>query len=82
MWKLHFERVSPDSFLPVDEQIASRIGGALQRRQRLAKGANRDNLWVAYDAWIAEENLEERSLSHDSVDPLVLAKLEGSPPFV
>jgi len=81
LWKLLFERVSPDSFLPVDEQIASRIGSALQRRQRLAKGANRDNLWVAYDAWIAEENLEERSLSHDSVDPLVLAKLEGSPPF-
>ena len=81
LWKLHFERVSPESFLPVDEQIASRIGKALQRRRRLSKGASPDKLWVAFDAWIAEENLEERSLSHDSVDPLVLAKLEGSPPF-
>lgn len=81
LWKLHFERVSPDSFLPIDDQLAARIGSALHRRRRLPKTVGREKLWVAFDAWIAEENLEERSLSHDSIDPLVLAKLEGAPPF-
>jgi uncharacterized Ntn-hydrolase superfamily protein len=81
LWKLHFERVSPDSFLPIDDQLATRIGSALQSRRRLPKAAGREKLWIAFDAWIAEENLEERSISHDSIDPLVLAKLEGTPPF-
>lgn len=81
LWKLHFEKVSPDAFLTVDEEIAGRVGSALQRRRRLAKAAGREKLWTAFDAWIAEENLEERSISHDSIDPLVLAKLEGAPPF-
>lgn len=77
LWKLYFEKVAAETLLPVDEAMIERLRRALERAGRLASGADRELLWSSFDAWVGEENLEERATSHELIDPLVLAKLEA-----
>ncbi len=79
LWRLYFEKASPESLLPVDDGVYSRLRSALERTGRLPEGASTEQLWAAFDAWVSEENLEERIPSREAVDPLVLAKLEAVP---
>jgi uncharacterized Ntn-hydrolase superfamily protein len=79
LWKLYFEKASPESLLPVDDDLVARLRSALERAGRLPEGADLDELWLAFEAWVSEENLEERLASHETIDPLVLAKLEALP---
>jgi uncharacterized Ntn-hydrolase superfamily protein len=79
LWKLYFEKASSESLLPVDDALVARLRSALERAGRLPEGADLDELWLAFEAWVSEENLEERLASHETIDPLVLAKLEALP---
>ncbi|HVB53100.1 MAG TPA: DUF1028 domain-containing protein [Candidatus Acidoferrales bacterium] len=79
LWRLYFEKVSPESLLPVDDAVYTRLRSALERAGRLPESASTEQLWSAFDAWVSEENLEERVPSREAVDPLVLAKLEALP---
>jgi len=85
LWRLYFEKASPESLLPVDDALLERLRSALERAGRLGEDASSEQLWLALKAWVSEENLEERVTSQEAIDPLVLAKLEalpsaGSPP--
>ncbi len=79
LWKLYFEKASSEALLPVDDALVARLRSALERAGRLPEGADLDELWLAFEAWVSEENLEERLASHETIDPLVLAKLEALP---
>lgn len=78
LWKLYFDKASPENLLPVDDALVARIRRALGRAGRLADDGDPAHVWQAFDAWVSEENLEERSASHDLIDPLLLAKLEAA----
>lgn len=77
LWRLYFEQAPPGSLLPVDEAMLQRIRASLERAGRLPAGASEEELWGSFDAWVGAENLEERAVSRESIDPLVLAKLEA-----
>ncbi len=77
LWRLVFETSPEADLLEVDQAVLTRIRRALERRGRLVADASEDSLWPAFDAWVGEENLEERASSHSRLDPLVLAQLEG-----
>ncbi|MGC2190976.1 MAG: DUF1028 domain-containing protein [Candidatus Dormiibacterota bacterium] len=79
LWRLYFEKASPESLLPIDDVMYTRLRSALARAGRLSEGASTEQLWSAFDAWVSEENLEERVASREAIDPLVLAKLEETP---
>jgi uncharacterized Ntn-hydrolase superfamily protein len=80
LWRLYFEQAPAESLLPVDEAMLGRIRAALERADRLPVGAGSEELWGSFDAWAGAENLEERAASRESIDPLVLAKLEALSP--
>jgi len=79
LWRLYFEKASPESLLTVDASVLDRMRTALVRAGRIAPEAGSEELWTAFLAWVSEENLEERVSSRDAVDPLVLARLEAFP---
>ncbi len=79
LWRLYFEKASTESFLPVDDAMFERLRSALERAGRLPAGGSSEQLWSAFDAWVADENLEDRVPSREAIDPLVLAKLEALP---
>ncbi|MGA2873324.1 MAG: DUF1028 domain-containing protein [Candidatus Dormibacteria bacterium] len=77
LWRLYFEKAAAGTLLRAGDTIQQRIRSALERAGRLAEGADQKQLWQAFDAWVGEENLEERASSHELIDPLVLAQLEA-----
>ncbi len=77
LWRLHFQKVKPEQLLPVDQAMLDRIRRALQRAGRLPAGEDGETVWPAFEAWVGEENFEERLGSRQGVDPLLLARLEG-----
>lgn len=79
LWKLYFDKASPETLLPVDDAIVARIRSSLGRTGRVSDDADLAQVWLAFDSWVSEENLEERSSTHDRIDPLLLAKLEALP---
>ena len=78
LWRLYFETAPAADLLPVDVALTARIGRALAARGRLAAEAPETVLWAAFDAWVGEENLEERAPDHERIDPVVLARLEDA----
>lgn len=79
LWRLYFEKASAESLLPVDAALLLRLRKALERAGRIEPKATVESLWVAFEAWVSEENLEERVPNREAIDPLVLAKLESTP---
>ncbi|MGH7611159.1 MAG: DUF1028 domain-containing protein [Candidatus Dormibacteria bacterium] len=77
LWRLYFQTTPEDELVPVDEQVLERIRRALEGQGRLQSGSGAEAMWSAFDAWVGEENLEERVSSRERLDPLVLAKLES-----
>ncbi|HVC22026.1 MAG TPA: DUF1028 domain-containing protein [Candidatus Dormibacteraeota bacterium] len=78
-WRLYFNKASAESLLPVDDALLSRLRQALESSGRIAPKADLEDVWAAFQAWVSEENLEERATSRETIDPLVLAKLEALP---
>lgn len=79
LWRLYFQKASPESMLPLNDALYTRLRTALGRAGRLPEGGSTDQLWSAFEAWVSEENLEERVSSREEIDPLVLNKLEALP---
>ncbi len=79
LWRLYFEAAPAAALLPVDEALTARVGRALAARGRLSADAPAEALWTAFDAWVGEENLEERARDRLRIDPAVLARLEDLP---
>lgn len=79
LWRLYFDKASAESLLPVDDAMRTRLRQALERAGRVEPKASQEAVWAAFDAWISEENLEERAPSREAIDPLVLTKLEAAP---
>ncbi|HUY57433.1 MAG TPA: DUF1028 domain-containing protein [Candidatus Micrarchaeaceae archaeon] len=79
LWRLYFEKASAEALLPVDDALYARIRSALERAGRLTPDSSTEQLWLAFQAWVSEENLEERFASREAIDPLVMARLEALP---
>ncbi|MGH7666113.1 MAG: DUF1028 domain-containing protein [Candidatus Dormibacteria bacterium] len=79
LWRLYFEKVSPERLVSVDDAILDRLRSALERSGRLPSGGSAAQVWAALEAWVSEENLEERVRSPEAIDPLILARLERVP---
>jgi uncharacterized Ntn-hydrolase superfamily protein len=70
MHDLLFGETPEEEWLPVDQTLAAEL------RERLAALGYRDeSLEAAFNAWVGTENLEERAMGIERIDPVVLAAL-------
>jgi uncharacterized Ntn-hydrolase superfamily protein len=69
--QLLFGQTPPERWIAVDDELAAEL------RERLARLGYEGELSSALRAWAGVENLEERLLGADRIDPVVLAELRA-----
>jgi uncharacterized Ntn-hydrolase superfamily protein len=73
--RLYFERSDPADRIPINDELRSEIAGRLARRPYTPPGTPFGDALFAYLGW---ENLEERWVDAEQIDPVVLDYIRSS----
>lgn len=79
LFYLYFERPDPDSLLQLREDVARRVTGCLNQLGYDVQPSDSldEQAQMKLDAWVGEENFEERMPKPGFIDPGVLQHLEN-----
>lgn len=77
--ELYFERPDPSALLPMTAERAAEVSACLGGRGFAPTGTSPERIYQALERWAGRENLEERMVGPDSIDPIVLRALRADP---